>query len=670
VAADDFARTSASGFGSALVGGTWDHGSTAAYSSTDGSIASMLTVPGGSRMALLGTSGRDVEARVAFRVDQLPVGNSAWLYLVLRRTAGGDEMRARARLGSDGRVYLGVSSVVGGLETVLASEVETPGAVDPRRWVVLRARGTGAAPTTWSLRAWDATTTEPSDWQLMILDSTASLQGSGTVGIRAYLSRSATNSSFRFELDDYSVHAAAPTPAPGPDPAPTPDPTRGPTLGVFDRVVAPDGSDSAAGTAAAPWRTLQRAADAVPPGGTVWVRAGRYAGFTMSRSGSPGAPTTFRPWPGEAAVIDGALDGRATVVRFTQAHDVRLRGFTVTGAGGGPYLGAGIGTDTGAKRIEIIGNTVTGNSSFGVYLESSTAITVSGNDISHAGAGVYVSYGGEGTIISDNDVHDIDRMIRATVTPGNDDAGGDGIAFHRSTGQVLVTGNRVWRARAISPDYAWDGGGFSIYGASNVTFEGNVVWDSENILETGTDPGVPCEDNVFVRNVAYGDVSAGRMQGMFLRCATRMLVAQNTFVGLPWWVFLLGPDSSTYSGGSNGLRILDNIVDLHGTSAKVYGIVATLPAGVVIDGDLIRAGGTFATLPGGVVVPDLATFRTLTGYEEHGLTGDPRFIDSAGRDYRLTADSPAIDRALPIPGINDAFEGTGPDIGRYERQTP
>src|SRR6266481_571120 len=57
--------------------------------------------------------------------------------------------------------------------------------------------------------------------------------------------------------------------------------------------VALSGSDVAAGTAAAPWRTLQHAADSVHAGDTVLVQPGNYAGFSLSTSGTAAAPITF-----------------------------------------------------------------------------------------------------------------------------------------------------------------------------------------------------------------------------------------------------------------------------------------------------------------------------------------------------------------------------------------
>src|SRR4051812_19957889 len=50
--------------------------------------------------------------------------------------------------------------------------------------------------------------------------------------------------------------------------------------------VAPNGNDANPGTPAAPWRTLQHAADSVEAGDTVNVHAGQYAGFQLTTSGT------------------------------------------------------------------------------------------------------------------------------------------------------------------------------------------------------------------------------------------------------------------------------------------------------------------------------------------------------------------------------------------------
>ena len=88
--------------------------------------------------------------------------------------------------------------------------------------------------------------------------------------------------------------------------------------------VATTGGDGAAGTATAPWRTIQRAANAVAPGDTVIVHAGSYVGFSVQAQGTQARPIVF--------VADGqvAIDGTATENRDAILLDgvawVRIRG--------------------------------------------------------------------------------------------------------------------------------------------------------------------------------------------------------------------------------------------------------------------------------------------------------------------------------------------------------
>jgi hypothetical protein len=86
--------------------------------------------------------------------------------------------------------------------------------------------------------------------------------------------------------------------------------------------VSPEGSDSAAGTLAAPFKTLERAQTAVrallakgpPPSGgvVVWLRGGVYArtasfALTSADGGQAGAPVVYRGYPGETARLVGGV---------------------------------------------------------------------------------------------------------------------------------------------------------------------------------------------------------------------------------------------------------------------------------------------------------------------------------------------------------------------------
>ena len=56
------------------------------------------------------------------------------------------------------------------------------------------------------------------------------------------------------------------------------------------------------------------------------------------------------------------------------------------------------------------------------------------------------------------------------------------------------------------------------------------------------------------------------------------------------------------------------------------------------------------------------------------LAGDPGFVDAAGRDFRLAADSPCVDKGMVGDGASGASDLDGrprrngaPDLGAYER---
>ena len=96
------------------------------------------------------------------------------------------------------------------------------------------------------------------------------------------------------------------------------------------KFVAENGSDAAPGTAVAPWRTLQHAADHVVAGDYVRVRLGHYAGFQLTRSGTAEKPITC---PGETgAVIDSPHPGEDGI-NLEGASYIVIDGFEVTGAG-------------------------------------------------------------------------------------------------------------------------------------------------------------------------------------------------------------------------------------------------------------------------------------------------------------------------------------------------
>jgi hypothetical protein len=120
-------------------------------------------------------------------------------------------------------------------------------------------------------------------------------------------------------------------------------------LGAAEFYVAPDGSDAAAGSKAAPFASLARAQAAVSAGDTVWIRGGTYAvteaqiarrerifAYVMlfDRSGEPGRPIRYRAYPGERPVFDFSAVKPASYRVYAlrvNASWLHFEGFELTG---------------------------------------------------------------------------------------------------------------------------------------------------------------------------------------------------------------------------------------------------------------------------------------------------------------------------------------------------
>ncbi|GGO12867.1 hypothetical protein GCM10010116_25870 [Microbispora rosea subsp. aerata] len=118
---------------------------------------------------------------------------------------------------------------------------------------------------------------------------------------------------------------ASPTPTPSPSPTPTPSPSPTPTpSGVL--YVSPNGRDDAAGTQSDP-TTLTSAITRVAPGGTIYLRGGRYdfartVTIAQGNNGTPNARKTLSAYPGETPVLNFSA----------QSESSSNRGLTLNGS--------------------------------------------------------------------------------------------------------------------------------------------------------------------------------------------------------------------------------------------------------------------------------------------------------------------------------------------------
>ena len=387
-------------------------------------------------------------------------------------------------------------------------------------------------------------------------------------------------------------------------------------------VVSPTGDDGAAGTAKAPWATLQRAARSVKAGDRVVVMPGRYQGFDLRASGKPGAPIVFSAKPG--AVIDrDSPKTRRDGINIENAAHVRIEGFEVVGA-----KRAGI-RAARCHHVAIVGNRVHENGRWGIFTAFCDDLLIEANEATRSGRehGVYVS-------------NSSDRpVIRGNVLWGNNKAGIHLNGDAGEGGDGLITDALV-EANLIFKNGARGASGINGDGVQSSVIRNNLLYD----------------------NQASG-ISLYRIDGA--AGSTGNLVINNTVI-----VGDRGRWAINIQNGSQDNKVLNNILlNRHRYRGSVNFSSDSLP-GLISDHNVVM--DRFTTDDGDSRL-SLAEWRSKTGQDAHSVIAgiDELFVDQ--KDFQLKPESPAIDAGKAVPlQLADRLgvarpAGKGVDIGAHER---
>jgi hypothetical protein len=195
-------------------------------------------------------------------------------------------------------------------------------------------------------------------------------------------------------------------PTPTPTPTLTPVPTATPQPVDCDHYIAPGGSDSAAGTMAAPWRTILYGSAQLTVGEVLCARGGTYTGqggYNWKSSG-----TSIRAYPSETPVFDGAGWSHGIIV--SGYSNVTIDGLTFTGYGMGPSGDGAIlllnASDITIVNSRFLNNGIGFQQDHHIYINSGCADIVIRNNVMDTtpGAAVHIYHdpGPTNVLIEDN----------------------------------------------------------------------------------------------------------------------------------------------------------------------------------------------------------------------------------------------------------------------------
>ena len=458
-------------------------------------------------------------------------------------------------------------------------------------------------------------------------------------------------------------------------------------VGQENIYVSPDGDDdNNDGSLSHPWKTIQKAADNVAPGDTVYVRDGIYneAVFITASGSAAGGYVTFQSYPGETAVLDGTglsdpdgvngiyiADHSYLIIRGFEirnytttipdsvpmgiqiagsAHHVELRDNRIhhieTNA---PVDGNLLGADAhgiavyGDKAQSIHDIIIDGNELYSLTLGSSEAMVLNGNV--------------ELFTISNNIVHDCDNIAIDLI--GFEETAPDPTYDQARNGVVIS--NTIYAIDTIeNPAYGGERSAAGIYvdGGTQILIERNRIFSANIGIEIASEHSGRATSHVTVRNnLLFNNHIAGIAMGGYdvRRGSTEdCVIVNNTLYNNDTMQDGNGEIMIQFDTRNNVIK--NNIVHANNPQSLLISNPYLQNTGNVVDYNLYFA-------PEGIKFSEwqwkketftgFEAYRAATGKDAHSMFNSPQFIDTVAPDLHLQATSPAIDAGENLPEVGD-----------------
>ena len=406
--------------------------------------------------------------------------------------------------------------------------------------------------------------------------------------------------------------------------------------------VAPNGADLNPGTQAAPWRTMQKAANSMKAGDTTLVANGSYPEMVTSKNaGLKGAPITFQ-----------ALSGNAVAFGFIISHPYQvIKGFTLNGTGVSALQGT-VTVKSGGDSLLVSGVCFDSSPSNAYQFLVTPKLNVTNIVLTRNqflnGNFQSVFFCGRNCTISSN----------LFSSPNGWDA------LDLFCSDSVVQGNNFinWSNLVGNPNHTDLFQSYDDHGeiSKNVVIEGNFAYNCEHAqignlhdIHNGNNiSDYTFRNNIFLNVGKVMSLSAPRMSfynNVFYNCGQNG-VGPIMFRNLPGFA------------PSNDSKMVNNIFVScginPGANNQGWYSVDSGVTGFSADYNLVVGTGAGTTK---------STFKT-GGLEVHGINGlDPQFLNPAMMNFRLKAASPALGTGADLSGFFTTEFTGGQRVGPWSR---
>ncbi|MGH8655639.1 MAG: Ig-like domain-containing protein, partial [Gammaproteobacteria bacterium] len=401
----------------------------------------------------------------------------------------------------------------------------------------------------------------------------------------------------------------------------------------------PSASDSNPGTEVLPWKTIQKPANMLVAGDTVYIKQGTYAGFVSAKnSGTASGWITYSAYPGHEhkAILDGSpfeIRGKSYI---------RLFGLRVQNVNTGSWNG-----------IDIIGP------GSNITISSNYTYNTKGSGISGWGA-LYK------TTLSDSALTDL-IIENNKVELANNGGWNENITLSNGVDRFEIRNNELWSNS--SQDATNGGEGIDVkFGVRNGKIYGNYVHDLKRI-------GIYVD--AFQRYATNIEIYNNRVNNTLVNTATGITVGKEGVGGVVDGIKIY---NNTVSGwGRSGIDLFPHFLD-DGKNMRNITIINNTTynngaepghggAGIVVN----YPTATNVTVRNNIAYKNIDwQLSSNVGTVDHNLITDPHFVNEAARDFHLKSTSPAINTGSSVGAPTTDYDGkarpqgSALDIGAYE----